>query len=187
MKNNRSPGSDGLTVEFFKFFFKDFKHFIRCSINEGYQKGTFSVTQRQGIITCLPKGDTPGQFLKNWRPITLLNVIYKIASGCIAQRLKSVLPKLISSDQTGFLSGRYIGENTRLIYDLMNYVEEENIPGLLLVVNFEKAFDSISWNFIGEVLEFFKFGPSIKSGYLYHITILHLLLPSVNFFLTFLI
>ena len=162
MKNNKSPGSDGFTVEFFKFFFKDFKHFIRRSINEGYQKGTFSVTQRQGIITCLPKGDKPRQFLKNWRPITLLNVIYKIASGCIAQRLKSVLPKLISSDQTGFLSGRYIGENTRLIYDLMNYVEEENIPGLLLVVDFEKAFESISWDFIGEVLEFFKFGPSMK-------------------------
>ena len=68
-------------------------------------KGTFSVTQRQGIITCLPKGDKPRQFLKNWRPITLLNVIYKIASGCTAQRIKSVLPKLISSDQTGFLSG----------------------------------------------------------------------------------
>ena len=46
MKNNKSSGSDGFTVDFFKFFFKDFKHFIRRSINEGYQKGTFSVTQR---------------------------------------------------------------------------------------------------------------------------------------------
>ena len=64
IKNNKSPGSDGFTVEFFKFFFKDFKHFIRRFINEGYQKGTFSVTQRQGIITCLPKGDKPRQFLK---------------------------------------------------------------------------------------------------------------------------
>ena len=64
MKNNKSPGSDGFTVEFFKFFFKDFKHFIKRSINEGYHKGTFSVTQRQGIITCLPKGDKPRQFLK---------------------------------------------------------------------------------------------------------------------------
>ena len=162
MKNNKSPGSDGFTVEFFKFFFKDFKHFIKRSINEGYNKGTFSVTQRQVIITCLPKGDKPRQFLKIWRPITLLNVIYKIASGCIAQRIKSVLPKLISSDQTGFLSNRYIGENTRLIYDLMNYVEEENIPGLLLIVDFEKAFDSMSWEFIGKVLDFFKFGPSMK-------------------------
>ena len=158
MKNNKRPGSDDFTVEFFKFFFKDFKHFIRRSINEGYQKGTFSVTKRQGIITCLPKGDKPRQFLKKkWRPITLLNVIYKIASGCIAQRLKSVLPKLISSDQTGFLSGWYIGENIRLIYDLMNYVEEENIPGLLLVVDFEKAliWENNSLKYHGTSLETF--------------------------------
>ena len=124
--------------------------------------GKFSITQRQGIITCIPKGDKPRHFLKNWRPITLLNVIYKIASGCIANRLKSVLPKLISSDQTGFISGRYIGENTRLIYDIMDHVDKEYIPGLLLIVDFEKAFDSISWEFIADVLDFFNFGPSIK-------------------------
>ena len=64
MKNNKSPGSDGFTVEFFKFFFKDFKHFIKRSINEGYHKGTFSLTQRQGIITSFSKGDKPRQFLK---------------------------------------------------------------------------------------------------------------------------
>ena len=162
MKNNKSPGSDGFTVEFFKFFFKDLKTFIKRGINEGYLMGKFSITQRQGIITCIPKGDKPRHFLKNWRPITLLNVIYKIASGCIANRLKSVLPKLISSDQTGFISGRYIGENTRLIYDIMDHVDKEYIPGLLLIVDFEKAFDSISWEFIADVLDFFNFGPSIK-------------------------
>ena len=107
------------------------------------------------------KRNTPKQFIKNWRPITLLNVIYKIASGCIAERLKTVLTKLISSDQTGFISGRYIGENTRLIYDIMNITEELNIPGRLLIIDFEKAFDSISWDFINKVLKFFNFGESI--------------------------
>ena len=138
-----------------------FKLFIRNAINEGYNLGTLSSTQRQGLVTCIPKADKPKQFIKNWRPITLLNVIYKIASGCIAERLKTVLTKLISSDQTGFISGRYIGENTRLIYDIMNITEELNIPGLLLVIDFEKAFDSISWEFINEVLKFFNFGESI--------------------------
>lgn len=57
--------------------------------------------------------DKPRQYLKNWRPITLLNVIYKIASGYIAERIKTTLYKLISEDQTGFISGHYIGENTR--------------------------------------------------------------------------
>ena len=82
MKNDKSPGSDGFSAEFFKFFFKDLKVYIKSAINEGYYTGKFSVTQRQGLITCLPKGDKPRQFLKNWRPITLLNVIFKIASGC---------------------------------------------------------------------------------------------------------
>lgn len=162
MKNNKSPGSDGFTVEFFKFFYNDLKVFIQRAINEGYRTGKLSVTQRQGIITCLPKGDKSKEFLKNWRPITLLNVIYKIASGCIAERLKTVLSKLISTDQTGFISGRYIGENTRLIYDIMNFTDEINIPGLLLIIDFEKAFDTISWTFIQKVLSFFNFGESIK-------------------------
>ena len=162
MKNNKSPGSDGFSVEFFKFFYKDIIVFIRRAINEGYKLGKLSVTQKQGIITCIPKGDISREFFKNWRPITLLNVIYKIASGCIAERLKTVLSKLISSDQTGFISGRYIGKNTRLIYDIMNYTDEFNIPGLLLIIDFEKAFDTISWEFIKKTLHFFNFGDSIK-------------------------
>ena len=100
--------------------------------------------------------------MKNWRPITLLNVIYKIASGCIAERIKSVLTKLISEDQRGFINGRYIGENTILMYDIIHITDTLNMPGLLLMVVFEKAFDSVSWNFILQVLNFFNFGESLK-------------------------
>ena len=162
MKNNKSPGTDVFTTEFFKFFYNDIKVFIKRALNEGYINGKLSITQRQGLITCLPKGDKPKQFLKNWRPITLLNVIYKIASACIAERIKTTLTELISEDQTGFISGRYIGENTRLIYDILQITDEQDIPGLLLIVDFEKAFDSISWKFINHTLNFFNFGDSIK-------------------------
>ena len=162
MKNNKSPGTDGFTSEFFKFFYNDIKAFIKRALNEGFVEGKLSITQRQGLITCLPKGDKPKQFLKNWRPITLLNVIYKIASACIAERIKTALTELISDDQTGFISGRYIGENTRLIYDILHITDEQDIPGLLLIVDFEKAFDSISWKFINHTLNFFNFGDSIK-------------------------
>ena len=140
MANNRSPGSDGFTAEFFKFFWSDIGDFLTRSINCGYEFGEMSSTQKEGIITCLPKGDKPKQYLKNWRPISLLNVSYKLASACIANRLKLVLPSIISHDQTGFLSGRYIGENIRTIYDLMAYSEKNNIPALLLLIDFEKAF-----------------------------------------------
>lgn len=69
---------------------------------------------------------------------------------------------LIDRDQTGFLSGRYIWENTGLIYDIMQYTEENEIPGMLLMIYFEKAFDSVSWDFINRVLKFFGFRESIQ-------------------------
>ena len=161
MKNNKSPGSDGFTSEFFKYFWKQLGNFLVRSINTGYVNGSLSVTQRQGVIICIPKQGKPKHFIENWRPISLLNITYKIASGTIANRLKSVLDKLINKDQTGFLAGRYIGENVRLIYDLMQYAEKNDIPGLLFIIDFKKAFDSVSWHFITEVLKFFKFGNSI--------------------------
>lgn len=162
MKNDKSPGSDGFTTEFFKFFWIDIGYFIVRSINYSYNIKEMSNTQKLGIITCIPKPDKQKEYLKNWRPISLLNCVYKIASGCIANRIKKTLDTLISKDQTGFIKGRFIGENIRLIYDIMQYTDINNMPGLLLLVDFEKAFDSVSWEFIQKVLSIFNFKDSIK-------------------------
>ena len=162
MKSNKSPGSVGFTSEFLKVFWKYLGIFVVRSINYGYFVNSLSITQRHGIITCLPKGDKPKHFLKNWRPISLLNTVYKIASGSIANRVKTYLDKIINPDQTGFIKGRNLAENIRTIYDIMQYTEDENIPGLLLLIDFEKAFDSVSWSFIQKSLQFFNFGTSIQ-------------------------
>lgn len=103
MKNCKSPGPDGLTVKFYNFFWKDLQKYMINSLNYGFDTGLLSVTQRQGVITCLPKEGKPKYFLKNWRPISLLNVDYKIASSAIAKRIKTVLDKLISDTQMGFI------------------------------------------------------------------------------------
>ena len=129
MKNNISPGSDGYTVEFFKFFWKDLKLFIIKAINCIFYIKKLPISKRLGIISCLPKGDKPRQYLKNWRPITLLNVLYKIISGCLSHRIKDTLDHIISETQSGFLKRRYIGENTRFIYDILSFTELHNIPG----------------------------------------------------------
>ena len=100
----------------------------------------FSEPNILGINTCIPKGKKPKQYLKNWRPICLFNVEYKIASACIAQRLKTYMDKLFSTDQTGFLKGRFIGENIRLVYDLVNYTEQKHIQRFLMLIDFEKSF-----------------------------------------------
>jgi hypothetical protein len=161
-KNNKSPGMDGYTVEFYKFFWRDIGHFLLRSINEGYKNGCLSSSQKQGIITCIPKPGKPRNTLKNWRPITLLNTAYKLASSCIAERIKTSLDTVIHENQKGFIPGRFIGENTRLIFDIMHETEKQNLPGLLMMIDFEKAFDSVSWEFIQKTLQLFNFGESLS-------------------------
>ena len=112
---------------------------------------------RQGVIVLIPKPGKDRVFVKNWRPITLLNVIYKIISSTIANRLKSVLHFLIHSTQTGFISNRYIGETIRVLYDILITRNELQIPAQLLQLDFEKAFDSVDHQFIWKVLAFFGF------------------------------
>lgn len=92
----------------------------------------------------------------------LTNVDAKIASKVIATRIVIVLPEIIHSNQTGYASGRYIGEAARSILDIMDYTKIYDIPGLLLFIAFEKACDSLESNFMFKCLEVFGFGPSLK-------------------------
>ena len=73
-----------------------------------------------------------------------------------------MLTYLIHENQAGFIKGRFIGENIRQLYDVMSNLEETDSEGLLLLVDFEKAFDSVSWKFIDCVLDFFMFGNNFK-------------------------
>ena len=161
MESNKSPGSDGLPAEFYKVFWNDVLHYLPNILNCAYAKGLLAVTQRRGLITLVPKKNKPANFLKNWRPITLLNCDYKIATKSIASRLRKVIPRIINHDQTGFLKNRFIGENIRLLDIITNYTDTEQIPGLLLFVDFEKAFDFVEWSFIEKTLKYYNFGPSL--------------------------
>ena len=125
MKPGKTPGSDGLPIEFYKVFWNGIWDCLLNAINFAYAEG---ISQRRGIIKFIPKKDSESYFVKNWRPIALLNSDYKIASKAIANRFQSVLPKIINSDQTGFLKGRFIGENIRLIDGLINHTAAYNIP-----------------------------------------------------------
>ena len=161
MKNNKTPGIDGFPAEFFKVFWKQLGMLILKALNNSFEKGTLSTSLRQCLIVCLPKKGKQRQFIKNWRPLSMLSVLYKIAAAAIANRIKPYLTKLISETQTGFVSGRYIGESTRLVYDIMDFTERHDISGQLMLIDFEKAFDSISWNFIYKTLKFFGFGNNL--------------------------
>ena len=127
-----------------------------------FNKGKTLPTHREGIITMIPKAGRSPDSIKGWRPITLLNVDFKIISAAVSARIQSVADKLIDKSQTAYIKGRFIGENTRLVYDVINYLLEKKSGGLILSADFEAAFDSISWKFVSNVLYRYGFGPDFR-------------------------
>ena len=87
MENGKSPGSDGLSSEFYKVFWDDINLDVVASLNYSFEKRQMSICQKRGIITLVPKKDKPTNLLRNLRPISLLNTDYKIATKAIAKRL----------------------------------------------------------------------------------------------------
>ena len=122
-KPDKTPGDNGFTKEFYETFFELVGDRLLDSFNDAFKEGKMSVSQRRGVITLIPKDESDLTVLNNWRPITLLNADYKILARVIAKRVESKLSKLIHSDQTGFVKGRFIGQNVRLLNDLMEYTE----------------------------------------------------------------
>lgn len=159
LKNGRSPGNDGITVEFYKKYWPVFGGLLVKSLNYSYVQGELSSSQKQAVITLIDKGKDRTQ-LKNWRPISLLNVDYKIATKTLAKRITPLLPTLIHHNQVGYVQGRNILDNIRTIDDILKYTKAANIPGILLCIDFKKAFDSLSWKFVEAVLKKFNFGVS---------------------------
>ena len=122
LNDNKSPGEDGFTMEFFKCFFNVIGSDLVESFNYAHEKGQLSISQKRGIITLIPKQDSDLLHRQNWRPITLLNTDYKITAKALARRIEKVLP--------GIIKGCYIGENIRLISDIMDYTKSQNLPGV---------------------------------------------------------
>ena len=159
MKNGSSPGPDGLTSEFYKCFWGKIKSIVVKSFNEAFSKGKMSITQRKGIITLILKGkNLPRHELSNWRPITLTNTDYKILAKILAKRLQRVIKSIVGNEQCGYIKGRNIGTIIRLIDDVTEYVDEQNESGALLALDYTKAFDSISKEYLTQVFSLFGFG-----------------------------
>ena len=159
MTNNNSPGSDRFIAEFFKVFWLQLGAFVVTSLNERFRRQELLPPQKEGVIMCIPKGDKAIKTLhKNWRPISLLTFVYKIESAYIANRIECVLPYLINEVQTDFMTYLFIGDDIRLMYDLITYVNNNKMSGLLLCLDFEKAFDSLDWGLMVKVLHAFGFG-----------------------------
>lgn len=142
---------------------KEDVHAVSCkaSFNVAFDNKEMAPSQKQALITLTEKKEKDRNYLKNWRPISLINVDAKIASKVIAARIIKVLPEIIHTNQTGYVKDRFIGEAARSVIDVMEYTKQQNIPGVLLFIDFEKAFDSIDWTFMLKCLDAFGFEPTL--------------------------
>jgi exonuclease III len=155
--NNKSPGIDGYTNEFYRHFWQHLKKHLLEAYKESLAEGELCISQRRGVISLLPKDGKDLRYLKNWRPLTLLNNDYKYLAKGIANRCKKLLPLIISLDQNGFVPGRQIGSNIIRSLELIRKCNEDQIPAVMINIDIEKAFDSVDWNFMYKTLNYFNF------------------------------
>ena len=161
-KKDKMPGTNGFPAEFYKFFWPELRAEMLSSFHFTFQTGSLSISQRRGVISLIPKKDKDKSLLENLRLISLLIVDYKILTKIIAKRIEKVWPKIINPNQTGYVKGRFIGENIRLIQDVMFLTKNVNIPRIAIFLDFRKAFDTIEWNYLLSALRLFNFGPDIQ-------------------------
>jgi len=148
----KCPGNDGLSAEFYQRFWNSIKSPLLECIQENIQKREMSNSQRQSVISLLEKEGKDKLYLKNWRPISLINVDAKLFSKTLAIRIKKVLNKLIKPEQVAYVNDRFIGDGIRLIYDIVESTMTNKENAYLTAVDFEKAFDSVNLDYMYDLL-----------------------------------
>ncbi len=154
MKRNKSPGPDGIIVEFYQEYWEYLKDHILDIYNYSYEVHKLSYTQYLALLILLYKKGLR-EDLTNWRPISLNNVDIKLLSKVLACRLKQVLPEIISTDQNGCIMGRLAAKNIRLVEDILDKCDEDEV---ILLIDNEKAFDRVEKEWLFSVLEAFDLG-----------------------------
>jgi hypothetical protein len=144
MAKGKRPGPDGLGAEIYHAFGHLIASPLHQMLLEAQDNGVLPEEFASGDISVLYKKGDPRD-VRNYRPITLLQVDYKIYSKVLVRRMKTVLDSFISKEQLGFVPNRNIGEATHLTKLIQNYLDDADEEGLLLTLDWEKAFDRCSW------------------------------------------
>ena len=158
LQTGKAPGSDGLPTEFYLAFWDDLGDSLCLVLNERFRLGILTDTQRESLLRLIHKKDDR-RLPKNWRPISLLNTDYKLASKVITERLKSVIATIVHSDQTCGVPGRSIFSNLQLVRDLLDMINKTDETGILVTLDQEKAFDRVDHDFLMRTLAKLGFGP----------------------------
>ena len=157
LRSNKTPGGDGLTVEFYRKFWNALKVPLYNGYKKALDRGKFGRSTRRGIINLIPKKNRNEFYVKSWRPIVLLNIDLKIWSKAIANRLEETT-HLIGQQQQGFIKNRSIFNNILTTWEVVAHLKKKNTPGIICMIDFEKCFDRISFKSIEGTFRYFGFG-----------------------------
>ena len=153
MENRKSPGIDGLAIEFYKSQYEIIKNdILKLYYSILLKNKDLSHSMNQAIITLLPKNNEK-DLLKNWRPISLLCVDYKILTKIISNRLKPTLDITISKEQTWGIPNRSIFSNLFTIRELIHHSTKKDIKTYIVSADQEKAFDKVDRDFLYKIME----------------------------------
>ena len=158
MKGLKAPGPDGIQPLFYQRFWDTVQNSVCLFVQNCFIKGEFPAHLNKSLITLIPKIENP-ETINQFRPITLCNVIYKIVTKVIDQRIRPVLDRIIGPFQSSFMPVRQTSDNIittqEIIHSLMKRKSQKK--GLIIKIDLEKAYDRISWRFLKKVLENFNF------------------------------
>ncbi|GMP55749.1 hypothetical protein CsSME_00020479 [Camellia sinensis var. sinensis] len=155
--SNKAPGPDGFNMLCYQKFWKILKHEIMQFFKEFHQNSRLTYGINSTFITLIPKLENPIN-LSDYRPISLVSSLYKILAKVLTHRLKPVLPTIIGETQTTFIGGRNIIDGVFIANEVVDGWKKAKKQGLILKLDFEKAFDSVNWEFLFSLLSSFGFG-----------------------------
>ena len=155
MSNNKTPGQDGIPVDFYKVFWKWLKQPYMEMVSLGYTEEKLHTSARQGILNLIPKAGKDTRRVKNLRPITLLNTDYKLIEKAVANKMIPALKTIIHTDQRGFMKNRRISVNIRKMLDIIHQAAKEDLEAVVLSLDFVKCFDRCSFSILHGSLDFF--------------------------------
>jgi hypothetical protein len=147
LPTGKASGPDGFQVDFFLVMWDTIGNDILEVCQSALNSGTLHRDLNIGTLCLLPKGGDKTS-LRNWRPITLLGSVYKCIAKLLARRIQPWLMQLVRPNQTGFMKGRSIIDNVFLAIEAMEWATETNQPMVMLLLDFEKAYDRVEWGFL---------------------------------------